>query len=574
MPAARRIELHHSNAGAGPAAVRPPRARPAARWPLMALLLLAVAIRLYWGTRPRVVWGDEPFYLWLGQSLLSGAGYQFFGISGIHFSPLFPLLAGAIAKAIGLLGVPAPQALAAASVTLYVVCGSLLVLPIYGIARRLAGRGAGLAAGLAAALYPALTAGVLLWGTMTEPLYLLLIASAWWALLIALESGRIVAYAAAGLALGLAYLTRTEALVYVAAGAGALPLIKLLIPDRARRLGRMAAGLVVLLLVFGAAISPYLVTLHRETGKWQLAEEAGSTYVSAQGLARNDVAAFDRATWGLDPTSGEVYLFSPASEGQGLLDAILADPRAFLRLLRANGRDLLATAFSRRLLPWPLLGLIVLGLFARPWDVRRLRGELLLLAALAGPLSFLPFFIQDRYVSGVLLPALAWIGAGTAWLGSWLADSLASLTARLANPAWRKLLLPLPAALLALALVWLGPQLWTTLGRTNSFQPAHLDAAAELRKLSVPADAVVMSRYPAIAFHAGTRWTPTPAAAWADVVAYARRHGASYLAVDAWEIKLRPELKPLLDPAIAPPELEYVATKDRGAGPVVLYRFR
>ncbi len=573
MPAANRIEQHHSEAVARPAAVRP---RPVSRWPLAALLLLALAVRLYWGTRPRVVWGDEPFYLWLGQSLLSGQGYQFFGISGVHFSPLFPLLAGAIAKAIGLLGVPAPQALAAASVTLYVLCGSLLVLPIYGIARRLAGRGAGLAAALAAALYPALTAGVPLWGTMTEPLYLLLVACAWWALLAALETGCMGAHIAAGLALGLAYLTRTEALVYAAAAAGAVFLIELLIPDRARRLGRMAAGLAVLALVFGATISPYLITLHRETGKWQLAEEAGSTYVSAQGLARNDVAAFDQATWGLDPASGEVYLFSPASEGQGLVDAISADPRAFLRLVRANGRDLLATAFSRRLLPWPLIGLILLGLFAQPWAARRLRGELLLLASLAGPLSFLPFFIQDRYAVGILIPALVWIGGGAAWLGSWLADSLASLTARPANPAWRKLLMPLPALLLALALVWLGPRLWTTLGRTNSFQPAHLAAAAELHKLNVPADAVVMSRYPAIAFHAGTRWTPTPAAAWADVVAYARRHGASYLVVDAWEIKLRPHGKAgsLLDPATAPPELAYVATVDPGAGPAVIYRFR
>lgn len=574
MPRTSRIVLQHSGAAAPVPAVRLPRAGRAARWPVVALLLLAAAVRLYWGTRARVVWGDEPFYLWLGQSLVNGEGYQFFGISGTHFSPLFPLLAGAVGKGLSVLGVPAPQALAAGSVTLYVVCGSLLVLPIRGIAERLAGRSAGLAAGLAAALYPALTAGVPLWGTMTEPLYLLLIACAWWALLAALAHGRAWAFAAGGAALGLAYLTRTEALAYAAAAGGAAVVIELLVPDRVRRLRRLAAGLAVLVFVFGASISPYLVTLHRETGKWQLAEEAGSTYVSAQGLAHNDVAAFDRATWGLDPVSGEVYLFSPASEGQGLVDAIVADPGAFFRLVYANGRDLLATVFSQRLIPWPLLAVIALGLFARPWDVRRLRGELLLLASLAGPLSFLPFFIQDRYMAGALLPALVWLGGGAAWLGDWLADTLAGLAARLGNPAWRRLLTPLPALLLALALLWQGPRLWAALQRTNSFQPAHLAAAAALRERGVPADAVVMSRYPAIAFHAGTRWAPTPAAEWGDVLAYARRHAARYLAVDAWEIKLRPQLNALLDPAAAPAELEHVATRDSGAGPVLLYRVR
>lgn len=549
----------------------------AGRW-VAGLLLLAALVRWYWGTRARIVWGDEPFYLWLGQSLLDGTGYQFFGISGVHFSPLFPLLAGFIAKLAGMLGAAGPQALMAGSAALYLVCGALLVLPVYGIARRLAGDAAGLAAGLATAVYPALTAAVPLWGTMSEPLYLLLIAAAWWALLVALETHRTVAYAAAAVLLGLAYLTRTEALVYVITGAGGVLLLDWLIPaPEARsarpmvRLGRPVVGVAVLLVAFGIVISPYLILLHAETGQWQLAEEAGSTYVSAQGLARNDVAAFDRATWGLDPASGQVYLFSPASEGQGLLDAIAADPQAFIRLLLTNGRDLIATTFSGRLLPWPLIGVILLGLIARPWDTRRLRGELLLLAALAGPLSFLPFFIQDRYLAGVLIPALVWIGGGTAWLGDWLADTLATVTAR---PAWRKLFRSLPALLVVLALLWQGPRLWTALHRTSSFQPGHLAAAAELSRLRIPSDTVVLSRYPAIAFHAGTRWAPTPATTWDEVAAYAERKRARYLAIDGWEAKLRPQLAFLLDPGAAPRALRHVATLTGGSSPVVLYEFR
>jgi hypothetical protein len=84
----------------------------------------------------------------------------------------------------------------------------------------------------------------------------------------------------------------------------------------------------------------------------------------------------------------------------------------------------------------------------------------------------------------------------------------------------------------------------------------------------------VLSRFPAIAFHAGIGWAPTPAASWPEVVTYAQRKGADFLSVDAHEARLRPQLAFLLDPAQAPAELEYLTTVDDGTGPVVLYRFR
>ena len=536
-----------------------PQAR-AARWLLLCLVLLAAAVRVYWGLQPRIVWGDEPFYLWLGQSLLSGEGYQFFGISGVHFSPLYPLLAGFIASLVGP-GGHWPHALATGGVVLYVICGALFVLPIYDIARRSAGRAAALCAGLAAALYPALTVSVTLWGTMTEPIYLLLIATAWWALLVAQQERRLWGYAVAGAALALAYLTRNEAIVYLVAGIAAMLLIELIAPSprtyaggngesagqdinpsnepisRAAGVKRALVGVALAVGVFAILISPYLIALHAETGKWQLLEEAGSTYVSAQGLARNDLAAFDRATWGLDPTSGEVYLFSPTSEGQGLLAAITEDPRGFARLLRINLADLLDTTFSSQLIPLVFAGLAILGLFARPWNTRRLRAELLLVASLAGPLSFLPFFIQPRYVAGVLIPALVWIGGGTAWLGDWLALTWTQLRAerrRGGRESKASVRRPIRFCVCCRHCFWRScccgrrREFGINSSRGGGFRQAHLAAADALVAAGATQDALVLSRFPAIAFHAGMRWAPTPAASWAEVATYARRKGARF----------------------------------------------
>ena len=577
---------------------------------LAALLVFAAALRIYWVCQPRVVWGDETFYLWVGQSLLDGSGYQFFGFSGSHFSPLFPVAAALIARLASGFTTNATQALIVGSGAVYVISGTLLLLPVYGIARRVGGAGPALAAALVTAVYPMLTVGALFWSTGTEMLYLCLLATAWWGLLVALQDDRLWGYALAGAMIGLAYLVRTEGIVYLVAGAGVVSLLRLgslpqdtphlrsertlahptptrltgLLPDIsarwhwAGRCSRALAAAGILLGVFFLMISPYLIAQWAETGQFQLTEEAGFAYTSMEGLAEQNVALFDRATWGLDPPSGEVYLFAPVSTQQGFLDAITADPMGFARRLRVNLITLLGTAFSTRLIPWPLVALAFLGLFSRPWDARRLRGELLLVAFLAGPLSFLLFDVQARYLVGLLLPALVWIGEGAAQLGGWLAETSAECGMRNANHKWpfripHSALRVLPVLLLSAVLLWQTPRVWTMLHRTHSFQPGHLTAAAELQAHGGSTAAVVMSRYPAIAFHAGTRWAPTPNAAWPEVAAYARQHEARYLVMDAWEGQLRPQLSFLLDPANAPGDLRYLATVDGGAGPMVIYEF-
>ncbi len=545
---------------------------------LAAIVLLAAVVRVVAVAQTRVVWGDEPFYLWLGRSLLDGQGWQFFGISAVHFAPLFPLAAALIAKIAGVFGASGTHALMIGSNALHVLCGALLVLPVWAIGRRLAGEVAGLAAGLIAALYPALVVGPLLWGTMTEPLYLLLVGCAWWALVAAVQDGKGHAFIVAGVALGLAYLTRTEALILLLVGLGVAVLLSILLRPAgasARRVVRGSlAGAGLAVLAFALLMTPYALVMHAETGHWQIADESGAAYVSARSLAFADMVTFDQATWGIEPTSGEVYLFSPASESESLVQAITGDPKGFVALVRANIADLAHTLVSPRLISWWLFPVIALGLFARRWDLRRLRGELMLVAALVGPLSFLPFFIQDRYVAGALLPAAIWLGAGVEQLGQWLGRSVRTLVRGRAEGdrrlgAWTLL----PLLLLAAVLVLQTPRLRARLENTGSFQPAHLTIAAKLREAAGGQPVRLMARYPAIAFHADTAWSPTPVAPWGQVLAYAARHQVDFMAVDQAETKLRPQLAFLLGDA-PPEELERVALVKEGRGPVVLYRMK
>ncbi|HNS03306.1 MAG TPA: glycosyltransferase family 39 protein [Anaerolineae bacterium] len=536
-----------------------------ADWLALAILLaLGVAVRLHSLTVPRVVWGDEPYYLWIGQSLWAGTGLHAMGYSAAHFPLLFPLLAGGLAQITG--------SLLSASNLIFIASGALLVVPLYALARAIYSPTAAWMVGLTVALYPALATGVLAWGTLTEPIYLLWVGIAIYLLFQALDQQpmRWRDFALLGLALGLAYLTRTEALVFLVA-ALALLLIGWLL--RRAPIGPLLARLAVTVAVFLLVALPYLLTMHSTTGRWSLTGAAGMAFETMTGLSENDPAAFDRATWSLDPASGEVYLFAPSSESESLRSTLLADPVETLRRLYRGALAAGALFFSIKLMPLALALVAALGLFAQPWRPRRLRGELALLASLAAPLSYLLFFVQERYLAGLLLPAMVWVGAGLWMLGLWLAGTAENLWRRPLSAITQRSLLLAPAVVAAALLLTLGPRVSASMQRTHSFQPGHLGAAAELRRLGAPDDAVVMSRYPAIAFHAGTRWAATPAESWPAVLAYAREHSADYLVIDGWEAQLRPQLAFLLDPAQAPPQLQHLATITSGVDPVVIYAF-
>ena len=532
---------------------------------LLLLIVLAAAVRGLAATLPRVGWGDEPFYLWMGQSLWAGHGLNIMGYSAANFPPLFAALTGGVALL--------THSLLQASNAVYVVAGAALVWPLAALARATASRAAGWSVGLVAALYPALVTGVLTWGTMTEPLYLVCVAAAIYALFRCLDDRpvRWQPVVGLGIALGLAYLTRTEALVLVVVSLALLGIVPLLRRERlAPALLRMAAVAAIFILV----ASPYLVYIQRSTGRWSLTGAAGMAFDSMTGLVSNDPAVFDRATWELDPQDGEVYLFSNSSEAASLGRTVLSDPLALLRRLRRGLITAGRLFWSVKLAPWMLAALAFLGLFAHIWSPRRARGELALIASLAAPLAYLPFFVQERYLAGLLLPLVVWLGLGVWVLGRWLRGSVTALRGR-SEPAWiARGLAAAPAVLLALVLLWLSPRVWAVMQNTHSFQPGHLAAAQALDELGAGADDVVMSRYPAIALHAGTRWAATPAEDWPTVLAYARQHAARYLAIDEWEGKLRPQLDFLLTPSLAPPELRYLTTVETGDEAVVIYEFR
>ena len=539
------------------------RAERRREWLTMAGLLAAsLLIRYLLSGIERVVWGDEPFYLWLGRNWLTGRGYSFTGYSDVHHTPLYPLLTG--------LFYLLTRDMALSSRICYILFGAALGLPIYGIAREMYDRRAGYVTLALLALYPPLTAAVLRWGTLTEPPYYLFVYGGLYMALLALRRNAAWQYVLAGLCFALAYLTRPEAIAYVAVVGIVLAFVRLC----ERRL--LAKETIVGLLLYGAAFAllflPYAYYTAQHTGYWMVSEKAGVTFVTGIGLSQGDTAAFDRGTWGLDTTGLEVFFFSHESYNVSMLDYIRQYPRQFLGMVHQNAAKFLSSLISFRLFPYFLLPSLGLALFGRAWYKDRAKGELLLAASLTPVLAFLIFFIQDRYIATLLPTLLIWLGLGLRDSGDWLANTASNLSERFMRGLWPKSLQAVPVAAVLLFSLAMTPK---TLANTSqgSFRSAHRQAGEWLAEHGAASEEVVMSRYPAIAFHADTRWVPTPNAEFDEIMPYARHKGADYMVVDERETHaLRPQLGFLVAAKDVPLELELMHVIESEGETLVIYR--
>ena len=256
------------------------------------ILMTAFLLRALFTALPRVVRWDEAAYQLIARNLLAGRGYfELLGARDLQQPPMVAYL-----SLLGFtLGLPIHWA---TSGVVHVLLGGLLVLPVYGLGHAIYGQRIGLIAGLLVAVFPALAVSPLYWSTMTEPPYLLFVMSGIYATWRASRSasGGWGWAAGMGLAFGLAYLTRPEALAYLAimiaylvfwrwwdAWSGRRAPARPNNPshrdpsetpevDPASRVpsafGRPLLLASTAIVVFLLCALPYVVYLHRVTGRW------------------------------------------------------------------------------------------------------------------------------------------------------------------------------------------------------------------------------------------------------------------------------------------------------------------
>jgi len=531
-------------------------------WTLAAIVFAAFVVRVLISVlADRVIKWDEPDYLRLGVNLLTGRGFTTSGYPELHYTPLFPILSAAVGLLIHNLEV--------GSEVVNIICGSLLLVPVYGIGRRIYGKRVATVAICLLAVLPALTTSVQYWGTMSEPLYILLIYSGLFAVLQAVFDDSLAFYPVAGGLFSLAYLTRPEGITYAA-----VMLVFIAVCKAVRRrlfVRHTMMGLFLFVGVFVLVTFPYMLYLHRHTGQWAVTGKLGVTYEIGAAVVANDPAEYDRVTASLDSEGKEIIWFSQERFEVSLQDLILRDPAAFLQRIASNVRTLRGRFFRRTSFSNYLLIPVFLGLFGLAWNRERAINEAFMAFCMAPLLSFLPFHIELRFFSPVFPALLLWTAHGLVWLGDWLAATLKNLLDG-QEGWWERGARWVPAVMVVIYFLLMQPLAIRDGLKVTNF--ARRDVGLWMRE-NIPSDAVIMARDLSIAVYAERDWVPSPHAEYQRYIGYARSHGADYLVADEWELTvLRPQLGFLLNTDQPPDDLELAYEYRDEKGLTVVYRIK
>jgi hypothetical protein len=521
---------------------------PDPRRRLALLVAVAAAVRALLLLLPRQIRWDEPAYLLIGRSLWSGGGFTLTGAPEVHYPPLFPALFGGTWKLVG-----SPEL---ATDLWLVVAGALLVLPVHALAARAFDRRVAFGAALLVAVFPGLTTSVLYWGSMTEPVFVLLLYWAAWLVLRGVEAGDWRRPAAAGAVLALAYLGRPEAVGWAVSLAAAAVAVRALAGKL--RSWRTAAILAALGLSFALFAVPYVLYLHRETGLWMLSGKLGITYDLGAAVLTSDAARYDEITNAIDPETGEVRW-----ESERRFETPPAPRTASLAVrVLGNLRRIAARAAVQPVFPIALLPFVFVAWLGKSWRRDRWAAEAWLWASALPVLAFLAYHVHQRFFAPAFPALLVWTAAGLATAGDWLARRWPAA----GRWPWRALLVAVAASFALAHATVLRTQLPT-------LRDVHRDAGLWLRDNS-PADARVLAYELAVCVWARRSCLQFPRASIEDVLAYARERGGSYVLIDEEESReARPFLLPLLDPAANLPEgLERVFTTSDAHGRAVVFR--
>ena len=221
------------------------------------LLLLGLVLRLAAAVTTTVINHDGPRFTMSARAFLAGDGDAALNVEP-RMPPLYPLLIASLSRLTGDLGL--------AGVVVSVLCGTLLILPVYLMSRSMWDDRVAFLAGLVVAILPEL---VLVSGDVwTEPLFLLCFFSSVACLWFAGERPSLFLHVLAGLFGGLAVNARPEGLYTMAAilGWGAI-VFWIHRGDPERRVLRVTGPLLAAA-IWVALILPYSSWIHSRFGFW------------------------------------------------------------------------------------------------------------------------------------------------------------------------------------------------------------------------------------------------------------------------------------------------------------------
>jgi 4-amino-4-deoxy-L-arabinose transferase-like glycosyltransferase len=381
---------------------------------LLALLLRAVCVALFAGEIDPE--GSE--YARIAQNLIAGKGYVGISTPGtqLFFPPLFAFL---IAAGTWFLG---DAELAGRSLS--VLFGTLLVVPVYLIARRMFDAGAGLWAAALVAFHPYLV----MFSTTVycESTFLTLLLAAVYSAMRAASNPTRRALAATGCLYGASYLVRPESLLFMLVASLCVLLARVLIDHAAR--WHIARQIWIIPFAFLVITGPYIVWLSMEVGQVRIEGKSplnlATEWRQQQGQSseeasmRIDKDLIAQGVWN-QPNIDMIRTFR-LSPGE-LAVLALKKTKAVLRNTAAS------IAGSLEFGAPALFALAVLGFFSRTWRPRLALEQLHLLILLSLTVfgTYFIYYSTLRFYLLFLVCFCIWAAASRMALQVWALRSAA-----------------------------------------------------------------------------------------------------------------------------------------------------
>ncbi|MGQ0543147.1 MAG: glycosyltransferase family 39 protein [Blastocatellia bacterium] len=317
------------------------------------------------------------------------AAGNYYGVLDTYWPPLYPLLLGIVTYFINDLVLPA--------VIISIVTGSLAIPLTYYVVKQSYSHSPAVIAAVIAIFYPYLINSVFAIGT--ENIYFLCITGALIVGWNGLVKGSALEYILTGVLLGLAYLTRPEAIGYP------FFFIALVIGkdlwQRQLFSRKTMSQVAAIILGFTLLAAPYISYLRSETGSWTISGKTSKNFAS--GIFSEETSQRGRDQE-VEQPAGKPTVKNLASN--------------FIFNLREAQKGL------GQLMPMFLLLFAGLGLFGERWRKERLKREAYLLSfCLLTVFGYAATWVLERYLY-VLFPIFfGWIALGVMRLEHWFRES-------------------------------------------------------------------------------------------------------------------------------------------------------
>ncbi len=478
---------------------------------------------------------DGVGYAISGKNLFWGLGYSFQGHPQLVNPPFYPVLIG--------ISWLFTHNLEFSGQIVSVIAGSLLVIPVFYLAKEMYTRETGIWSAIFVAVCPPLIFGST--EVRVASLYTLLlsamVAIGWRAL----RSKYLFWSALTGLMLALCYLTRAEAIMFLVIFLLLyLLLFKLNIGLSSFTIKTIILKTTVLITVFVLVSFPFWHFLHRHTGRWTLSGRGPYTFIGYYGGDWEKVN-FELAS---NPEAAQLKWLNQG----GLLNFVISNRHKLLARWERNivsiwsGQDKQAQLL--RIPRWVLRGgLILLTLFIGFAFIKFIRARhiaakhIYLLIIVSSSLIYFFFAIDWRYFYPYIPFFLIGLARITTIIQNRPRESLTS-----GNRTLTKFFVCSPVVILLAGMSYYSGVL---IGKKVNYAPYEYKIMGQWMKENIDdiENKIVMSRKLGVSFYGGAKHEPLYYGEYPGLITYARSKKVDYLVIDQWTIpKTRPQFAFLL----------------------------